>query len=48
LKHVLTRIVQKPDKREMRDLKKFSNKLWQEVVKHLGDTVATELFGMLN
>lgn len=48
LKHVLTRIVQKPDKREMRDLKKFNNKLWQEVVKHLGDTVATELFGMLN
>lgn len=48
LKHTLTRIVQKPDKKEIRDLKKFSNKLWQEVVKHLGDTVATELFGMLN
>ena len=48
LKHTLTRIVQKPDKKEIRDLKKFSNKLWQEVVKHLGDTVATELFGLLN
>jgi hypothetical protein len=44
LKQTLSRIVLEPDKKEERDLKKFNGKPWNEVVKHLGEDVARELF----
>ena len=44
LKRTLLRIVQQPDKKEERDLKKFNSKPWNEVVKLLGEDVARELF----
>ena len=44
LKRTLSRIALDPDKKEERDLKKFNGKPWNEVVKHLGEDVARELF----
>lgn len=44
LKHTLERIMANPDKSERRDLKKFGNKLWHDVINHLGEDVATQLY----
>ena len=47
LKRTVERIVHSPDKKEMRDLKKFNSKQWKDVATHLGEDIASKLYKML-